>query len=192
MHVNRPILRRPAYLPLLTLIVLLALAGCRDVEDGRDAGISADTITTQDSLPPVGLSDTETTRNDIVGELRADGRFSGFVTLLEASQLGSTFEQSGPFTFFAPVDGTYNADELLSQEHAGALQDFVMSHVVAGKLSSEQIQSAGSIETMYGRSLNFIREGDGAVIGNVEIAEPDIEARNGIIHAIDGVLWPES
>lgn len=191
MPCNRLTLRTPVYLPLLTLILLLSTAGCRDVEDGRDAGISADTITTQDSLPPVGLSEANTARNDIVGELRADGRFSGFVTLLEASQLGSTFEQSGPFTFFAPVDGSYDADELLSEEHAGALQDFVMSHVVAGNLSSEQVQAAGSVETMYGRSINFIREGDGALIGNVEITEPDIEARNGIIHAIDGVLWPE-
>ena len=187
----KSILRIPALAFVPALLIAASVFGCGDVGDRSDRGVESDQTPAHEGTPPVTSSDVDASLDDLVGVLRDDGRFSGFVAALDSSQLAGTFEESGPFTFFAPIDGSYDADEIMSMRQSGAWQDFVMSHVVAGKLSSEQLQAAGTVETMYGRSLNFVRDGDGMLVGHVDISDPDIEANNGIVHAVDGVLWPE-
>ena len=125
-----------------------------------------------------------------------------------AGGLAETLSGEGPFTVFAPThdacaalpDGT--VDTLLQPENQGQLQAVLTYHVVAGEVTAaalvEQIEAAGGtleIETVQGATLSAMIEGDAVMLrdqaGNtVTVTATDIDATNGVVHVIDGVLLP--
>ena len=121
------------------------------------------------------------------------------------------------FTVFAPNDGAFVS---LSQglgyqgeDEAGAfgyivdalrllsggadpiplLQTVLTYHVAAESLQASQVIAAGSIETLQGGTLTL--DGLSLVDADPDIPNPaliatDIQAANGIVHVLDGVLLP--
>ena len=48
----------------------------------------------------------------------------------------------------------------------------------------------GPLETLAGIDLTVTRDGDTVMINDVEVTAGDIEATNGLVHVVDGVLVP--
>ncbi len=73
------------------------------------------------------------------------------------------------------------------------LTDILLYHVVPESLQASQVLSATSIDTLLGTSLGV--QGAALVDGDPDLANPniiatDIQAANGVVHVIDGVLIP--
>jgi serralysin len=73
------------------------------------------------------------------------------------------------------------------------LTDVLLYHVAAGQLTASDVLSASEIPTLLGPSLGV--SGTNLVDGDPDIADPgivltDVQASNGIVHVIDGVLIP--
>ncbi|OYR83302.1 hypothetical protein DJ84_08365, partial [Halorubrum ezzemoulense] len=68
------------------------------------------------------------------------------------------------------------------------LTDVLTYHVVPGRRKANSIVNADSVPTLNGATVDV----DGTVLndGQAEIVETNIEASNGVIHVIDGVLLP--
>ena len=110
-----------------------------------------------------------------------------------AEQLDS---ENGPWTVFAPVDSAFEAlpagvlDDLLRPENRSSLARVLGLHVVPGRLYAGELLTARRARTLFGDSIEFgieegrLRVGDGFIVG------ADIEASNGVVHLIDGVLLP--
>lgn len=129
----------------------------------------------------------------IVELAQDDGRFETLVTALQAADLAETLQGEGPFTVFAPTDDAFaqlpdgTVEALL--DDIPALTDILLYHVVSGQVSSGQVTNLSSAETLLGQPV-VVSAMDGVNINNASVVVPDVEASNGVIHAIDSVLMP--
>lgn len=145
-------------------------------------------------LPP-GFDATEPQLS--ISEIAAaDGRFTTLVTALEAAGLVETLAGEGEFTVFAPTDDAFAAlpegtVESLLEDPMGALRDVLLYHVTIGALPAETVLTLDSAPTIQGQTVSIkVMDGEVTLNDNVKVVITDIEASNGIIHVIDGVLLP--
>ena len=81
---------------------------------------------------------------------------------------------------------------------ATTLSSLLRVHVVAGELSLEDLQVGDVITTLNGEMLTVTTASgtvgldteDAGPSSNARITTPDIEASNGVVHKINGVLAP--
>jgi len=134
---------------------------------------------------------------DIVDTAVADGRFTTLAAALTAADLVETLKGEGPFTVFAPTDDAFAAlpagtvESLLLPENLETLKSILLYHVVSGKVMAADVVTLESAETVGGSPIS-IKVEDGKVYLNetVQVIITDVEASNGVIHVIDGVLLP--
>jgi uncharacterized surface protein with fasciclin (FAS1) repeats len=132
----------------------------------------------------------------IVDIVATSGSFDTLVAALKAADLVDTLSGDGPFTVFAPTDAAFSAlpdgvlASLLKPENKDLLTQVLTYHVVEGSVMSSALTS-GDLATLGGDmmvdvSASSIKVNDAQVLG------ADIQGSNGIIHAIDQVMVPES
>lgn len=82
-------------------------------------------------------------------------------------------------------------EELVKPENRERLAKILKYHVAPGRVMLGDALNAGSAATLQGYKLTF-RYADGAArVGSARILASDVEAVNGVIHAIDTVMLPE-
>lgn len=144
-------------------------------------------------------STTETTEEmPSIAEIAAgDEQFSTLVAALDAAGLVDTFAGEGSFTVFAPTNDAFEAlpegtVESLLEDPEGSLTDILTYHVADGVLNAEDVVSLESAPTLLGEDIKITVTDDGELILNdsIQVIMADIEASNGVIHVIDGVLLP--
>ncbi|MDX1613024.1 MAG: fasciclin domain-containing protein [Candidatus Promineifilaceae bacterium] len=134
---------------------------------------------------------------NIVEVATADGRFTTLVAAVEAAGLAETLSGEGPFTVFAPVDDAFaglpegTLDTLLA-DPSGQLTDILLYHVVDGEAMAADVVELDAVTTLLGEDVTITVTEDGQVFLNetVQVIITDVEASNGVIHVIDGVLLP--
>jgi len=130
---------------------------------------------------------------DIVETATGAGNFSTLTTAIEAAGLTETLKGEGPFTVFAPTDEAFEAlpegtlEELLADPEA--LAEILNYHVISGEVMSGDLSDGMTAETVNGAEVT-ISTADGVQVNDANVVTPDIEASNGVIHAIDTVLMP--
>jgi uncharacterized surface protein with fasciclin (FAS1) repeats len=122
--------------------------------------------------------------------------FRIFANALRSSAHFAKLEGAGPFTVFAPTDAAFEAlpparrDALLS-DASGELSDLLGYHIAPGRVASSRfvgrriraVMSAGGDVIIEGRS-------GGLRVNAARMCKPDLDARNGVVHGIDALLWP--
>ncbi len=133
---------------------------------------------------------------DIVETATEAGDFSTLLAAAEAAGLVETLKGDGPFTVFAPTDEAFAAlpegtvDTLLLPENKDQLTSILTYHVVPGKVMSGDLSDGMTAETVQGTEVTIGTEG-GVTVNDANVVTADIEASNGVIHVIDGVIMPE-
>ena len=128
------------------------------------------------------------------------------VAAIKAAGLVETLSGKGPFTVFAPTNAAFNklpkgtVENLLKPENLKTLQGILTYHVVAGKLDSKAVVAAitagkgkAVLTTVQGAKLTASLKGKSVVLtdekgGVATVTAVDLDASNGVIHVIDGVL----
>ena len=128
---------------------------------------------------------------------KGDPRFSTLVTLLVQADLAGTLANDGPFTVFAPTNDAFARldPELVARLTSGEanyeLAALLKRHVVKGSYEAADIaQGETGITTLAGTNLAIERAGDMITADHVDVVSADIDASNGVIHAIDMVIMP--
>ena len=126
--------------------------------------------------------------------------FSTLVAALDAADLVDTMADcsAGPFTVFAPTNDAFaaalsalglTAEQLLADTET--LTDILLYHVVAGEVMAADVVGLDSATTLQGSDIAISVEGAVVYLNDdVTVTGTDIEACNGVIHVIDGVLLP--
>lgn len=134
---------------------------------------------------------------DIVEVAIADGDFDTFVRALQAARLNDTLSGPGPYTVFAPTDEAFDKipreqlNELISNEsQRNTLRGILTYHVVPGIITSSDLTNGTMLRTMEGGDLRVTINSGKVMVDGASIVRPDINASNGVIHAIDTVLMP--
>lgn len=93
-------------------------------------------------------------------------------------------------TVFAPTDEAFAAIGLNNRNIASVpnLREILLYHVVGGPVFSNQL-SNGFVPTLNGAAVEINLE-SGVMVNDANVIAADIKARNGVIHAIDKVLFP--
>ncbi len=170
---------------LLTAAATVSLAGCATY--GDDMAMSDDTITETVVMSP----DHETLE-----------------TLVVSAGLADTLSGAGPFTVFAPTDAAFDRlpeavrTAAMQPENRDMLRGVLTYHVVAGDVKAaaltDMISDGGgtaTLTTVQGTTLRASIENGSvkltdAMGGSAFVETADIDASNGTIHSINGVLMP--
>lgn len=132
------------------------------------------------------------------------------VAAVQAAGLVETLQSPGPFTVFAPVNDAFAAlpagtvDTLLKPENKDTLVKVLTAHVVAGKLSGEEIMRRARnssdgffhMQTVSGDALSAQVKGRNLYLidesGNAsKVTIADVNQSNGVIHVVNAVLVPK-
>jgi len=145
----------------------------------------------------------------IVGVAVSNKNFTTLVAAVKAAGLVDVLSSKGPFTVFAPVNDAFGklpkgtVATLLKPENKKLLTSILTYHVVAGKFKAADVVKAIKdnggkfvITTVQGGKLTASLKGGKVILtdvkGNVStIVLTDVDASNGIIHAIDSVVMPQ-
>jgi transforming growth factor-beta-induced protein len=151
--------------------------------------IDAVLLPPSDNMTPP--TDNVTPTEDIVDIAAGDERFATLVGALQVTNLADSLKGEGPFTVFAPTDEAFTAVDIESMDPS-ELANILEYHVVPGKVMSDELAGMTSVTTLSGENLTVtVDEASGDIsVDNATVIEPDIEASNGVIHVIDGVLLP--
>jgi len=126
--------------------------------------------------------------------------FSILVEALIKTDLVNTLSGAGTFTVFAPDNNAFNA--LFTALEVSGIQDIpsedlkpiLLYHVLGETMSSSMLADGyySSLSPAQGRTVSmYIKTGtDVSINGAANVTTPDIEASNGVIHAIDAVILP--
>lgn len=131
---------------------------------------------------------------DIVETAVAAGSFKTLATALAEAGLIETLKGKGPFTVFAPTDEAFakipkaDLDKLLKDKEA--LTKVLLYHVVSGKVMSADVVKLKSAKTVEGSDVKITVKGKDVMVNKAKVVTVDIEASNGVIHVIDGVIMP--
>ena len=132
------------------------------------------------------------------------------VAAVQAAGLVETLQGDGPFTVFAPTDEAFAAlpegtvDTLLQPENKGLLTKVLTAHVVAGRVTADdlarQIRASSDeffhFNALSGDALSAQQTPSGRIFiydesGNAyEVTTADVMQSNGVIHVVEGVLLP--
>ena len=130
------------------------------------------------------------------------------VAAVKAAGLVETLSSKGPFTVFAPVNSAFDklpkgtVTTLLKPENKDKLAGILTYHVVAGRLSAEDLEMkaktmGGRVEltTVAGGKLTIEKQKGHWVVmdekgDKARITIADVNQSNGVIHVIDTVMLP--
>jgi uncharacterized surface protein with fasciclin (FAS1) repeats len=136
-----------------------------------------------------------------------NGNFKTLVAALSAVNLVETFDSPGEYTVFAPTDAAFDklpdgtVDNLVTKQKE-TLKKVLAYHVIPAKITSTKLVEAIKANKNYYMMQTLGGETLVATInsGNVEIIDgngnrstvviTDVDASNGVIHAVDSVIMP--
>jgi transforming growth factor-beta-induced protein len=109
-----------------------------------------------------------------------------------ASGAGTLGDDGSTFTVFAPPNGAFSGlatDTFTGDDGSQTLAaDIISYHAISGAVTAENVPNT-DVSSVEGTNLTLRQFADGSVtVNGVPVTTADIQARNGIIHVIDGVL----
>jgi uncharacterized surface protein with fasciclin (FAS1) repeats len=123
------------------------------------------------------------------------GVFQTFTRLLEGSSFERELRSTASYTLFAPLDIAFAylppevLKQLLQANNQGVLAEVLSYHAVPQKLMFHQLKDLSKARSVNGEELTISNVG-GLRIDGARVVQTDIEAHNGVIHAIDRLLLP--
>ena len=132
----------------------------------------------------------------ITSILEAMPRYSLLVAALKQAGLDTALESTGPFTLFAPRNAAFLAlpkstlDFLLDPANVAVLREVLLHHVVAGSVMAKDLDTA-SYSALDGTLIDVVVRTSGITVDNARVTMADVDATNGVVHAISSVLVPD-
>jgi uncharacterized surface protein with fasciclin (FAS1) repeats len=122
------------------------------------------------------------------------GEFSTLIAAVVSADLLDALSAVGQRTVFAPTDAAF-AELGLDAGNIGdlpkdALTNILLYHVTTGRRDAESVVSSSRIRMANGGFTTISLMDGAAYINDSQIVITDVEASNGIIHVIGGVLLP--
>jgi uncharacterized surface protein with fasciclin (FAS1) repeats len=134
--------------------------------------------------------------SNIVDVVVADKNLATMSKSVKAAQLETELSKPGPFTFFAPTELAFGKlkageiTELLKPENRIKLTGILNYHVVEGKTNFKDFKDGQKLKTLNGKEL-LVQVANGAVsVNGAKVQARDMQADNGVVHALDTVVIP--
>lgn len=126
--------------------------------------------------------------------------FSTLVAALEKPELSDILaaasDPTSDLTVFAPTNAAFDATlavlekESIDDIPVSLLREIVAYHVLGTAVFSNQLTDGAVVETLLPGESVTVDLTDGVKINGANVVLADVQAVNGVIHALDGVLLP--
>lgn len=132
-------------------------------------------------------------RVNLIETITKKDMFSTFSRLMGTSKANEAFSAGGDFTVFAPTNDAFGKipdkqmNALLNEKDQISLKALLSYHILPGKFFAANIASSHSKPTITGAEVKFTNFG-GLKVNDSGVQARNIEASNGVIHALDTVL----
>ena len=174
--------------------VMFAFVSC---SSNNNAG-SESTAAASESEAPVagqsGVADDESAK-DIVKVAVGSPDHTTLVAALKAAEYVDVLANAGPFTVFAPTNAAFDKlpagtlDELVKTEKKADLRNILEYHVTLSALPPESFTDGQTIGMVNGDNVTItLKDGKMQVNGANVVA--NVQASNGMVYIVDGVLLP--
>ncbi len=129
--------------------------------------------------------------------VQSNAQVTTLSSAIEAAGLAAALGGQGPFTVFAPRNEAFDdlgsevVQALLDAGNLDLLTEILTFHVVSGvEARSASLSNGQTVTTLQGDALTIGVSGGTVTVNGATVVAADIEAANGIIHIVDGVLVP--
>jgi len=191
----------------MAMIATIAFTSCKDSEKSE-----SDEVTVEEEVAmetETAAEATMPTQETIAAIAMSNENFTTLVTAVKAADLAETLKSEGPFTVFAPTNAAFDklpegtVASLTKAENKEKLANLLKYHVVSGEYMAADIvkaiqdnEGSFSIATVEGEELKASLDGENVILtdanGNKStVVMTDVDASNGVIHAIDAVVMPK-
>uniref|UniRef100_A0A671UB80 Transforming growth factor-beta-induced protein ig-h3 n=1 Tax=Sparus aurata TaxID=8175 RepID=A0A671UB80_SPAAU len=133
--------------------------------------------------PPMGT---------VMDVLKADDRFSLLVGAIQTAGMTELLNQQGALTFFAPTNDAFNTIspvDTIVKTAPSELSGVLRYHLGEGMLVSGGVSSHTRIKPLQGEKLELGRNST-VYVNKIPVADADLMATNGVVHAINNVIKP--
>lgn len=143
-------------------------------------------------------NEPDTSSQTIAEIVQDDSRFSILLGALERTNLASVLAQDGPYTVFAPTNDAFDGIDLNALSDA-QLSNILLYHVLGAKVKSTDLAEGQTYTNTASKggynntSPSALIERSGSTVtinGKINVTTADVEAANGVIHIVDGVMMP--
>jgi uncharacterized surface protein with fasciclin (FAS1) repeats len=132
---------------------------------------------------------------NLIQTLEKTDMFSIFTRLMASSGTNDLISAPGTYTVFAPTNDAFSKipdaklDELTNETNQTKLKALLSYHILPGKIMAASLVSAPNRKAFTGEELMFT-DVSGLKVNSAGIQARNLEATNGVIHALDTVLTP--
>lgn len=117
--------------------------------------------------------------------LQSNGQTSEYAAAIGRAGLSDRLEKDGSFTVFAPSNSAFNKITETQKSNS----DLLLNHVITGTATKRSLQHMSQITCLSGITVEVAQMNDNSLsIQNYALVESNIEADNGVVHIIDGVI----
>lgn len=131
---------------------------------------------------------------DLVETIARQDNLSTFSEIMRTSGAEDVFNGPGDFTVLAPTNDAFvkfseeRLSKLVKEEKQIQLKALLMYHVLPGKVMASGLKTGKSVTGQEMMVTNIT----GIKVNGSKVEARDLEATNGVVHAIDTVLAPPS
>ena len=174
-------------------VVLLFALACNSGENQNST--SQATTNNTNTVGQSGVKDDVSAKN-VVQVAIGSKDHTTLVAAVKAAELVDVLSNAGPFTVFAPTNAAFDklpagtVDRLLKPEKKDDLTDILQYHVSVGVFKPEMFRDGQVIGQVNGGNITITKKADGIYVNGTAKIIASIPASNGIVHVIDGVLFP--
>ena len=186
---------RPARLiPTLSAAALAILAAsCGDQSAAPQAGAP-----TPDTPPAAGQSavNDPDSKPDIPKIAVGSKDHTTLVAALKAAEYLDVVSNAGPFTVFAPTNDAFGklppgtVETLVKPENKDKLRNILEYHVAVSTFKPEMLRDGMSLGMANGDSVKISNKDGKITLNGGATIVATVQASNGIVHVVDGVLLP--
>ncbi|WP_164118106.1 fasciclin domain-containing protein [Sphingorhabdus sp. Alg239-R122] len=181
-----------------SVAALLAACGTSETTTTESDAVAEDVMPVDDTATGTSLVDVAQGNPD----------FSTLVQAMTAAGLGETLSGEDEFTMFAPNNAAFDKvgsealTELMKEENRDKLTGILNYHVIPGRMKAadliKMIEDGGgraSMTTVQGGDIGVSLDSDRVTLRGADgaistVILTDVDASNGVIHAIDTVVMP--
>ncbi len=178
-----------------TLIILfiagILLSSCSNNKDSSDANTGAD----QTYSKGQSLVTDDVSQKNILQIAIGSVDHTTLVAAVQAAGLEDVLANAGPLTVFAPTNAAFDklpegvVADLLKPENKATLANIITYHAAPGTYKGDMISRITGIGQATGDKV-VVEIIDGETFINGAKILATIDASNGVVHVIDGVLLP--
>ncbi len=170
---------------------LLGIMSCNNSQPG-----TAETTTTtkEATVSSQASVQDDVSMKDVVKIAVGSKDHSTLVAALKQAELVDVLANPGPFTVFAPTNAAFDklpagtVDGLMKDDKKADLQNILQYHVTTSSLKADFFKDGMTIGMVNGDKVTVTIKDGKVWLNNSAMIVASVQASNGMVHIIDGVL----